>query len=397
MKRTPPIQNPPPLLRQRYVPSRGTWRIWWEPSRKARALGYPPVVLDADRLTWSVRQAERLNAQLQEKKRNVKPSLCVRPAAARCISTLIDRYCASPKFRDGLRHATRADYEAAFRSVKQRFGSRDVSGIRKPEIVAWYETIYPAGASQAKRLVRAASILFSYAETIGWIAEGANPCLRLQLVTPKPRGRVANWDEVGALLRVCATPGLIQGVQPGALISMGTAIALTTFNGQRQSDVIAVTADQVEGNVWRIERSKRGQAGVFELHEFARPWVTRARDMSAKAGLDQLILYEGTRRPYQSQDHFGEVFRRVRAQAFKNCDTIRDLQFRDLRRTSSQMARLGGADGHQTGDLLGNASERDPRLSITYMPADETAATAAVRAIQPPPELAIFPEGDQSS
>lgn len=386
--RTRPIPAPPPRLRQRYSPSRTEWRIWWEPCRTARALGFSPVELDPARPTWSVRQAETLNAQLRGQRGTSAP----RPAAAHTICALIERYRASPRFRDGLKPATRADYESAFRHVAGAFGTRQAASIRKPEMAEWYEALYPRGATQAKRLVRAASILFSYAETIGWIAEGSNPCARLALVTPPPRERVATWTEVGALLQVCAMPGMVHGVSPGMLVSVGAAVSLATYHGQRQADVLPVRIDALQGDVWRVARSKTGQAGAFELHEFARPWVARAREMAADAGADRLIVYEGTGKPYTSADHFRQVFGRVRTRAAAICPSVGDLQFRDLRRTASQMARLGGADGFQTGDLLGNASARDPRLSVTYMPATDTAATAAVRAIQPPPELAIFPE-----
>ena len=43
----------------------GAWRIWWEPETTLRELGFEPVELDPKRLTWSVREAERLNGLVE--------------------------------------------------------------------------------------------------------------------------------------------------------------------------------------------------------------------------------------------------------------------------------------------------------------------------------------------
>ena len=54
---------------------------------------------------------------------------------------------------------------------------------------------------------------------------------------------------------------------------------------------------------------------------------------------------------------------------------------------------MGGADGRNVADLLGNQLDTDPSLNARYMPPSDLAAAAAVRAIRTPPAALVFPAG----
>lgn len=68
--------------------------------------------------------------------------------------------------------------------------------------------------------------------------------------------------------------------------------------------------------------------------------------------------------------------------------------FRDLRRTAAQTARLAGASSMAVADMLGNSSDRNTGLSMTYMPASDAAAAEAVTAIAPPDWALVLPRDD---
>ena len=65
MTARPPIppKDLPPGLRQRRRAD-GAWRVWWEPSKTVRALGFAPVELPASAPTKALREAERLNREV---------------------------------------------------------------------------------------------------------------------------------------------------------------------------------------------------------------------------------------------------------------------------------------------------------------------------------------------
>ena len=67
-----PIAAPPPRVRQRQRAD-GTWRLWWEPEQAIRSQGFATVELDADRLTWSQREAQRLNRLVEDARAGRKP------------------------------------------------------------------------------------------------------------------------------------------------------------------------------------------------------------------------------------------------------------------------------------------------------------------------------------
>jgi hypothetical protein len=406
---TRPVRNPPPRLRQRQRAA-GGWRLWWEPEAALRELGFEPVELDARRLTWSVREAERLNAEADAARGGPQRPLDRRAARARSVHALIREYRSSPYWA-ALRPATQRDYAGGFRLIERKWGSSLVADFSKPIVVEWYETLYrTSGRYQAAALIRKLSVLMSYAELRGWRAD--NPCLRIRIMTPPSRTRVADWAELDALFAAC-----------DGLPSMGLAIALAVFQGQRQKDLVearrgdlaltvALERDdegrvlragetplgairgggelarfedglgrEVLGATWRFLRSKRGNHGGLQLHPEVLPWLARAFARAPEA--EALLVYEGTAEAYSS-DLFRKVWARVRASAVKAQPHLATLQFRDLRRTFGHLARAGGASERDVGDALGNNAWKDPKISGTYMPATADTAARAVAAIKRP-------------
>lgn len=365
-----PITNPPARLRQRQR-SDGSWRIWWEPETAIRALGFKPVALDQQRLTWSTREAERLNADVKLVRGKEASDRGPKRASAhngRTIKDLINAYRASPHW-DNLKPATQKDYRAAFNLIEGKWGASQVIDFDKPIMLEWYETLYrTSGKYQAASLLRKMSILFTYSEQKGWRFD--NPCLRMKLVIPKSRDRIASWPEIDALLKECVgTP------------SMGCAIALAIFQGQRQKDIIEAKLADFTGGDWLFVRSKRSNHGALNIHPEVLPWMRQM--LALDPDRETLLISEVTGRAYTT-DHFQRIFYRIRKNAAKRLPTITTLQFRDLRRTFGHMARMGGASERDVADALGNNAWKDPKLSGTYMPANADTASRAVNAIARP-------------
>jgi integrase len=382
----PPIAPAPPRLRQRRLAG-GAWRVWWEPCAAARRLGFGPAGLDAARPTWSAREAARLNAEVAAARAGAAPGAKARQreprAEARTVAALIGRFTTRPDYAERYRPATREDYARGFRLIARRWGQTRAAGVAKPAVHAWYEDLYrTSGRWQAAALVRKLSVLMAYAERIGWIAEGANPCLRLAVKAPPPRATVLGWDDLARLMAACRAPGLVPGMGGRAAFSMGAAIALSALMGQRQADIVAARASEFEGSVWRLLRAKRGTLGAVPAHPLAAPWLRLAARRARSAGQERLLVHEGTGQPYRP-DHFRRVFARVRAAAGLD----EGVQFRDLRRTFGHLARIGGASARDVADALGNTAWKDPRLSGTYMPPSAETAARAVRAIAAPASL----------
>ncbi len=366
---TRPIKAPPQRLRQRQRAD-GSWRLWWEPSDILLELGFTPVELDAKRLTWSTREAERLNELVDEARSSGGPKKRAAPDRGRTVKATIEAFKKAPKW-DTLKPATQRDYLGGFRIIEEVWGSSLVADFTQPIVVEWYETCYRTrGAHQAVSLIRKLSILLAYAKRRGWRAD--NPCLQMDIVVPAGRSRVATWDELDALTAAARAEGLL---------SIELAILLSVFQGQRQTDIRKAETSEFRRAAWLFRRSKRGNVGGMKLHpEVMKP----LKAMLAAAGdRQQLLHYEVTGRPY-TLDQFGDAWGRVRSAAAKARPTVATLQFRDLRRTFGHLARIGGANPRDAGDALGNQAGFDPKLGEIYMPASFETASRAVAAIKRP-------------
>ena len=378
----PPISDKIIGLRQRRR-ANGSWRVWWEPNHSARALGFEPIELNADRATWSVREAKRLNDDVDRKRRG--ETAPPRSAGGRTVSALIHDYRKSVAFIEAT-DSTRRSYDINLNAIDKKWGEHNVVEFTKPIMRTWYESLYKgSGPAQAQALIRMFSILMSHAEVRGWRHENANPCFKLKMKSVRKRHRSATWAEYDALMDAAKKLGFN---------AMACAIALATLQAQRQTDLIAATIDsfrtvQMPGEdrpvlVWELIRSKRDNYGVMPIHSEAQPYL---KMLLADAGEDQtrLLIDEATGAPY-SGDLFRKRWAAIRTEAAKSAPGIQTLQFRDLRRTFGVWARAGGGSREDVGDVLGNSAAMDPQLGETYMPPSYHTAARAVASIQRPTE-----------
>lgn len=374
-RKSKPIRAEIRYLRQRRRAD-GAWRVWWEPQGDARAAGFQNEDLSDLTPAGAAARAMQLNDQADAAvEAGGIADAPARGSSAATIKDLIQRYVQEEL--PAKRPATRRDYLKSFRLIEAKWGGDRVDAFTKPIMRQWYETLRrEAGEHQAVALMRKMSLLFSYGELVGYRREDSNPCRALKMTTPKPRARVASWAEIGALMDAAETMGLP---------SMACAIALSALNSQRQADVIDARAGEFEhAGVWSLVRSKRGNLGHLLLHPISAEYVARMQSVEPKPiGDARLVRCERTGRPY-GEDHFRHVFDEVRAAAAKHLPAVADLQFRDLRRTCSHLARLGGASKDDVGGALGNSAATDPRLEATYMPAADEIYARVIEAIVPP-------------
>lgn len=378
----------------------GSVRCWWEPRAEDRKLGFVPVDLDADRMTWSRRQAEELNEKVAAAKAEGpkgRGKVAAGKAGARTISALIASYRKSPHFTTKLAAKTRDSYGKLLLQIEEKWGVYRVAEFDKSVINTWYEALFAAkGPRMAQALVRMMSILFARAEVLRWRPENSNPCWRLQIVTPVPRRRAGAAEELAAI---------IAGAQALGFPGMELAIRLALYQGQRQTDIriatrgaFALVPHLFPGEkrarkvwVWTFVRSKRGNAGCMIVHPEVLPLL---RALLADAGTadkprraeDPLILDPVTGRAYD-EFLFNKRWRAILAWAADpkkgNCPDVANLQFRDLRRTFGVLARRGGASRDDVGDVLGNSAAVNPLLGEIYMPASFDTASRAVAAVKP--------------
>jgi integrase len=378
---TSPIREKITGLRQR---RRGDgWRIWWEPNSSDRALGFTPVELSESRLTWSKREAERLNREVKiARQTGTKPT---RASGDRSMSALILAYRASKQFTSKSER-TRAGYTSNLNIIEEKWGRDPVADFSKPIVATWYDTnIEARGDWQAVSLNRTLSILFEFAERKGWRPENSNPARNIRAATPKGRNRRLSWEESDALIKAAHDLGRH---------AMALAIGMSLYQGQRQTDVrLAKPTDfawitLAQGNtisrtlVWSFERSKRKNQGAMPIHPEILPDLSQLL-LDLPENSPALIIDEATGKPYD-HDLISKRFIQIRDYAAKTMPALRDVQFRDLRRTFGGRSRAGGASKDDTADVLGNSAANSFELAEIYMATQFETAARAVDAVKRP-------------
>ncbi|MEO1797728.1 MAG: hypothetical protein AAFR53_12050 [Pseudomonadota bacterium] len=376
MSKSGPITKKIAGLRQRERAD-GSWRIWWEPHRAAREKGFAPVELDADRLTWSEGQAEKLNKKVARG----AAGKAVAPGG-RSIDALIHDYQSSLDYKH-LAEKTKASYRINLNAIAAKWGDAPVAQFTKPVMRTWYEALFEEhGASWSKAIIRMFSILMSHAEIRGWRPEGTNPCFNLKMQEQAPRRVFARWEEFDALVAAAEELGWE---------AMAAAIRLATLQGQRKTDLITAKAGdfstvQIDGDprlVWSLRRSKRGTEGMMPIHAEACGCLVKILEARKAAPAAPLLVDERTGRAYD-EHLFSKRWGETRAHAAKTMPSVKRLQFRDLRRTFGVWGRAGGASKEDVGDVLGNSAASDWQLGDTYMPSQLTTTARAVAAIKRP-------------
>lgn len=363
----------------------GSWRLWWEPSAADRARGIKPVDLDADRPSWSIRKAKELN-------KDAAPDRAPRTGVGgRTLDALCELYLTSRFFLDKA-PSTQADYEGKIAAIRKKWGTWAVIDFTKPVMNEWYETLLSTGKKDwAGHLLGMMSILMSFAEIQGWRPENSNPCFRMKRKGQTKRDRIAEWAEYDALIE--AADAMADEGAP-VMRAVAAAIALATMTAQRQTDICqariedfkerACTDDAGQPStalVWELTRSKRKTAGAIPIHPEI---LWRIRNLLDTAEEDQTyLLLDVTGKPF-TKYRINRFYRQVRDRAARTEPRIKSLQFRDLRRTFGNWARMGGADKSDVADVLGNKADQDAGLSQIYMAPSLEAVLRAQAAVQRP-------------
>lgn len=373
----------------------GSWRVWWEPTKAMRDKGFEAVELKPDRPTWSIREAERLNADVA-RVRAGKPK---GKAGGRTMAALIASYRQSPKYLNRA-PATRSSYDGCLRLIENRIGPDNVTLMDELTVEKeLHDIARNNGLAQAHAIRRMLSILFGHAERIKWRPKLSNPCLKETFDLPKvrPRARRADWSEFDQLLEAADRIGET---------SMRCAIVLAALAGQRQADTgfaeldhfRKVTLDPVQLGLapgepvelwaWFIHRRKRGTEGVVPILDADLVQRLEAQMERARAAGSDLLFFDLVKPerdvPREALDPFTNAWRRVRKEAACKLPDLARLQWRDLRRTMASWSRQGGASRDDAGSVLGNSVATNWDLSETYMPPDLPSAFRAVSAIQRP-------------
>lgn len=350
----------------------GTSRWYWQPSKSLRKLGWTSLRLKHEDGTPILERleaadaAEALNRSLDAARGGAEDPERPKPlprVPALSVAHAIRLYKDTKRYQR-LKPKTRAEYGYCLNKIEAWAGDQPVRGLTPLAIEAYYEGLAdtPAMANAVLRVLR---ILLKSAKKHGLVA--ANAAQDVELIGTAPRLHLWPDEELEAYLVVADQGDPGRGLPP--LPSIGDAVLLAYYSGQRQGDCLALKEAGFQSGRVQLKQSKRGKwisvpatprllARLEDANRRAEALLRarreallargRAREARALAR-ETVILCELTARRW-NQFTFRHYFARIRAAAAEGsnalgrppCPSIAGSQFLDLRDTAvTRLAKAG--------------------------------------------------------
>jgi hypothetical protein len=362
----------------------GTARFYWQPAAALVAAGWRSVPLGHDEAE-AIATAERLNADVDAWRRGETPPGAPPSVQARSrkpapgtVSALIAAYKAS-RFWTDKAPRTRASYQYHLDRIEAWAGDVQVRSVTAPAVEAFYAGLLRRVEGQGKHrrvvetpamaaaTIRVLRLLMSVAVRLGYLPPGSNPAARPGIsysVQREPR----IWTEAEVRHMAAAADAL-------GWRSMGTAIVLNHWIGQREDDVLnlAPWAFEAEALVLQQGKTKRKVALPVYLvpHLVERLKAEAAREaakpvvelLAARAAKRQplLLRHEGTGERW-NEFTFRHTFAEVRALAAAGdpkrglaaMPSCAGLLFKELRHTAVTVLHEHGVDEKGISGITGH-------------------------------------------
>ncbi len=319
----------------------GSYRYYWQPSTELQKAGWEIRRLaenatgTADEIRrQAIDEAQRCNADLDRwyEGTNEKP-----PASAKqgSIEALIDDYKKSREYLTKTAK-TQKGYDYAFRAINRWAGDCPVTAMSPKLVKKFYRSMEEKTPAKAGAIIRVLRLLFSYAVGEGMVRD--NPARKLGIGSSAKKGLLWTPEAVELLVKTADAEGHF---------SIGTAIFLNAWLGQRKGDIINLPAAAYKNGVIQTTQSKTG--AEVTLHVGIIPQLKRRLEEQLqrnRAGaVASTVLLPGPHGQPYSEYWFTHLFARIRGKAVENAGDIENLNkliFKDLRHTAvTRLAEAG--------------------------------------------------------
>lgn len=361
------------MITIKYLVHRGG-AYYWTPSPKLRKAGWPAEALGRDRAA-AIARAEAINAQVDRWLDGAAAKAARKADGRRTVADLIADYKGSRHYLER-RASTRRGYDHCLSMIRKIFGDLRPSAITPVAVEDAYTRMCKRTASGANATFRVLRLLLAHGERCGDIPKGSNPCRSMKMTGLPPTGRVWSRQAVEAFVAAADAMGRH---------SMGTAVLVNSWAGQRQGDILALTRGQYVDGELRIRQSKTGAAVAPAVGMVpaiaARLAAETARQDAAKvvalrdAADRPLIVCEATGRAWKA-DHFRHAFAEVRAAAAERARAAGDdalaaelaaLTFLHLRHTAITRLAEAGAPLQEIADITGHTYASVDKIMERYL------------------------------
>lgn len=381
-----------PHLVMRPGPRGGLPRYFWQPSPSLRARGFRGKRVPS---RWaSIRDPEQLFnaavAEAMEQNRWVatkRAAWRIDPLAGaidgglpRTVDRLMDEYRQSDEYKQ-LRYKTKRGYEQCLTRISSWAGDAPVAAIDYAQIQTLRRTMAgtPAYLNAVLRVLR---VVLTHAMQIGWTMNNAASHVMTERI--ERSGLIWPAEAVDAFVAIADAMGRH---------SIGTAVLLNSWIGQRQGDVLRLTRAVYREGSLLIKQSKTGakvKLPVDRVPALQARLEEEAARVDALPGVVRLthIIVDEKNRRYYSEDQFRHVFSAVRAAVAKQYPSfdvdfilpgrdaadpeacrvqMKDLTFMHLRHTAVVRLAEAGCDDTLIAAVTGHALTNIAKILSHYL------------------------------
>jgi len=367
----------------------GLPRYFWQPAAALRAAGHQaqrvPLnwadIEDPDALRVAAyARALELNAELDRLRETAALTTTRAPAPlpTRTLGELIGAYRASPEWR-GLASATQRGYRQCLAKLEAWAADAPLRLIDEARVQR-LKAALSATPAYANAVVRVLRLLLEWGRRHGWLR--VNPALRPGLTGSEPTGLI--WPHA-------AVEAFVAGADAIGRPSIGTAVLLNEWLGQREGDILRMPRTAYRNGSLLVRQSKTGARVALPVdlvpHLAARldAELARTRPQPGRVAPATIIVSEETGLPYKP-DNFRHVFAAVRAAAgavvfevdhlLPGRDSadpgafqvrLADLTFMQLRHTAVTRLAEAGCDTPLIASVTGHSQETVLAIMQRYM------------------------------
>lgn len=399
-------------------------RYFWQPAGALREHGWPSERLPNDR-TKAITRAEQLNAQLDAWRKghpidvtdqepvvatSLAPTLSVKirkaPVSVQIgtLGDVIRRYRISRFYPEHPK--TKRGYEQNIKVLEEWAGDAPVGAITPKRIENLYSGLHAKTPSKANAVIIMLRMLLKHAIREEVIV--SHPALEADpgLESAAPSGKLWPIDAISLFVETADRMGWH---------SMGTAVVLNHWIGQRQGDILTMKRAAYRGGVFHV---KQGKTDAYVAVPDS-PWVLRRIAAELKRQDDRLnpngdyrrvvttpevplLICETTDVPWK-EDHFRHVFAEIRQKAAAEWRTffiddgstidMRDLQFMHLRHTAVTELAIAGCTTLQIAGITGHTPKSVEQILTRYLVrTSDLAASATAKRLEMGTDIAALVE-----
>lgn len=317
-------------LTRRVSKVKNTARYFWQPSTELAQAGWKLERLPDD-LNQAMIQAQALNAKVDEWRAGLGGVVTAEKPGS--IDALIAAYKSHWRYTKELSPSTKAGYTHNFKIISSWAGDAPVKSITAKAVQALYEGMRDERPALAASVIRTLRLLMQHGIRENWITE--NPAAKPGLKHKAKKGTI--WSPE-------AVRHFVKTADEMDLFSLGTAVMLNEWIGQRRGDVIDITPAAYRGGCLHICQNKTTADTILPVDLIpalkARLDEQMARNAKFETPPTKLIPMESGQDWQESW--FTHQVANVRAIAIQTMPEMEGLIFKDLRHTAvTRLAEVG--------------------------------------------------------